>query len=86
MKSWDTFVGNLRTLGIILMIGVSLPACQNSEKTETQQEQLKNDSSGMDKDHTAAPPDTLALPSSGNSDTSQISNGNASADSLNQKQ
>lgn len=72
MISREIFVGTLQKLCVILFICISLWACQDSETTGTQQEKLNNNSSGMDQDHTAAPPDTLAIPDTNNSDTTGL--------------
>ena len=81
-KSSVTIMEKLRKLGVILCISISISACQNSE---VQQEQLNNNSSGMDQDHTMAPPDTLSIPESRNGDTTRLANPNSTADSVQQK-
>ncbi|QHT69606.1 hypothetical protein GXP67_24635 [Rhodocytophaga rosea] len=85
MKSMITFDGKFQKLGVILFLCISMLACQNSESTEMKQEQLNNNSSGMDQDHTAAPPDTLETPGMGNRDTTQLNNSTSTTDSVQQK-
>ena len=81
-KSSVTIMEKLRKLGVILCISISISACQNSE---VKQEQLNNNSSGMDQDHTMAPPDTLETPGIGNSDTAQFPDPSSTTDSVRQK-
>ncbi len=60
----------LKQIGItILFVGmVYTSACTNND---TERGQFDNNSSGMDQDHTAAPPDTVKLNESTLNDTSQ---------------
>lgn len=53
---------------LLVLLLFSISSCQS---TETNREQLNNNGSGMDQDHTAAPPDTI--PSSQLPDTLQDS-------------
>jgi hypothetical protein len=79
MKSLCKTVRTWRIVGIIIFASVSLmlAACQNTETSGTQQEQLDNNGPGMDQDHTAAPPDTMAI----TSDSIQPASKQAVADS-----
>lgn len=54
---------------LLLASILSMSACQNSD---VKQEQLNNNGSGMDQDHTAAPPDTLPLVESQLGDTLSV--------------
>ena len=59
----------LKQARIIILLGlVYTSACTNND---AERGQFDNNSSGMDQDHTAAPPDTVAIKESIINDTSQ---------------
>lgn len=63
----------------LLACSLYISACQNSEM---QKEQLNNNGSGMDQDHTAAPPDTVPLLENQLNDTIQVAGQKATADTV----